>query len=221
MTVNNDRNKDLLKMLIKLNDSLLKDVAGTATSFNNNSSQNFWMNFTSSLNLGGEDESKDNYLEPSNFNYIFDILKQSLCVLYSSFLSIGEEVHMSSTANTNSNRVLGLKRVYQVEYFKSVLEIVLNANSSLNFQSSESLAKLIETTANLDFFSKTTVFCFVKKEFFFLFEWNNMFQKAYESIIVLAVNRFSPGKLISLLFEDLKILDLFISHIFEKNFTFE
>lgn len=48
-----------------------------------------------------------------------------------------------------------------------------------------------------------------------------MYQKAFESVVNLFVNRFTPYKLIQAVFEEIKIQELFVTHVFEKDFIFE
>jgi hypothetical protein len=109
ISVKKEKNKDILKILTKLNESLLKDIAGTATSLTNNSENFFWMQFTNVLNIAHEEESKDNYLEIGNFNYIFKILANSLKIVMNDFIN-QEQIYMSFTINSSSNPALGLKR---------------------------------------------------------------------------------------------------------------
>ena len=72
---NKEKNKEIIRILTKLNESLLKDIAGTATSVTNNNENFFWMQFTNVLSIAHEEECKDNYLEIVNFDYIFLICK--------------------------------------------------------------------------------------------------------------------------------------------------
>jgi len=112
------------------------------------------------------------------------------------------------------NRVLGVKRIYQLEYVKSVMEVIVNANSSLNHSSNPGLKALINKVAHTGFFAKIT-------DLFFTYEWNNMYQKAYESFVTFAVNRFTPEPIIRMIFEEVKLPELFIQNTFEKPFLFE
>ena len=106
--INNKFNREILKILTKLNELLLKDIGGTATSLlPNNNNLNFWMQINSNHNLPSEEESKDNYLENSNFNYIFKILSESLQIIFKWFNE--ENVFQFFTFNSKPNKILGLK----------------------------------------------------------------------------------------------------------------
>jgi len=125
-----------------------------------------------------------------------------------------ENTFTLSTVNNKPNKVLGLKKIYQLDYVKSVLELIINANSSLNFSNNANLKQLILKFSNVAFFAKIT-------DLFFIYEWNNMYQKAYESVITLAVNRFSHEAIIKAIFEDLRLPDLLIQNVFDKDFIFD
>jgi len=68
--------------------------------------------------------------------------------------------------------------------------------------------------SNVNFFNYAT-------ELFFVHEWNNMYQKAYENLLTLVVNRFTPEPIVKTVFEEIRLQDLFIFHIFERSFIFE
>jgi len=162
---------------------------------------------------GSEEESKENYLEPGNYEYIFEAIADSLDSVFADFES-ETEIFMTSTINTKMNRVLGVKRIYQLEYVKSVMEVIINANSSLNHNSNTAMKNLINKISNANSFTKIT-------DLFFIYEWNNMYQKAYESLVTFTVNRFTPEPIVKMVFEEIKLPDLFINNIFERNFFFE
>jgi hypothetical protein len=102
-------NKDILKLLTRINEYLLKDIAGIATNFSQGNPQNFWATFYSSMNVNNEEESKENFLEPSNYGYIFEAIAFSLEKVLED-LNNEEECFITSTANTKMNRILGVKR---------------------------------------------------------------------------------------------------------------
>ena len=110
LLVSDEFNKDILKLLTKINEYLLKDIAGTATNYlAQSNSQNFWANFYSNMNATSEEENKENFLEPSNYSYIFEAITDSLDKVFADF-EHDEEVFSTSTINSKMNRVLGMKR---------------------------------------------------------------------------------------------------------------
>ena len=103
-------NVDIMKILTKINESLLKNIAGTATTTDSQSNcQSLWMNPNNFMNMMQEEDSKDNYLEQSNFMYIFDVLTDTLGKIINDF-NHEEQISINSTINSKLNRVLGLKK---------------------------------------------------------------------------------------------------------------
>ena len=95
--------------MTKINECLLKDIAGTATPIISQNNNNFWIHLTSNLSVPFEEESKENFLEQYNFNYIFSILNESLQNVYNNIDEDDQGV-MFSTINSKQNKILGLKR---------------------------------------------------------------------------------------------------------------
>jgi len=121
---------------------------------------------------------------------------------------------MTSTINSKLNRVLGAKRLSKIEYIKSVLEVIVNSNSCLNYSSNEAFKDLIHKFSSANFFGKLT-------ECFFSFEWNNMYQKAYENLISLIANRFTPEAIVRMMIEEIKLPEVLVRSLFEKSFLFD
>lgn len=110
MSYNNVFSVDILKILTKINESLLKDIAGTATSVDTQSNfHNLWMNPNNIMNMMQDEESKENYLETLDFLYIFDILTITLGEIINDFYN-EDQTAITSTINSKLNKVLGLKK---------------------------------------------------------------------------------------------------------------
>ena len=110
--------KDLIRILVKFNENLLKDVNGIATSSNNNmDTQYVFSTYLLNNASHGEDDnslikshSNDNF-DICNFTYVFVTVSSSVDAIAKDFVDDSEEILIDSTFNQR-RKVLGLRRYY-------------------------------------------------------------------------------------------------------------
>lgn len=120
---NQSVNKDLIKILIKFNENLLKDVNGIATTSNsaaNSDSQYILSNYMMNNMSGQGDEescviksqSNDNF-EIFNFSYVFNTISKTIEAVANDFINDTEENLLPSTFS-QINKALGLRKLVKI-----------------------------------------------------------------------------------------------------------
>ena len=109
--------KDLLKVLVRFNENLLKDVNGIATSGNSNSPESNYVlsNYILNNMSNNEEESylikshsNDNF-DICNFTYVFVTVSNTVESVAKDFINDSKEAFLINTNNQNK-KILGLKR---------------------------------------------------------------------------------------------------------------
>ena len=93
-------------------------------------------------------------------------------------------------------------RLLSVEYFKNILDITINS-FALSYNSRVQL--YLQKIISLNPFEKLI-------SYFFEFEFNNVYQKLFEDIVVLLINKHTPEELIKSFFVDNDFIGKFIDH---------
>ena len=112
-------NKDLIRILIKFNENLLKDVNGIATTSNasNSDCQNMFSNyilnnFTSSNeeeNFIMKSHSNDNF-DICNFSYVFITVSNTVEAIANDFSNDTQNEFVQNTFSNQKQKVLGLRK---------------------------------------------------------------------------------------------------------------
>lgn len=110
--------RDLMRILIKFNENLLKDVNGIATntnSSNNSESQYIFSNYLLNNLAHGDDDtslikshSNDNF-DISNFAYVFVTVSQVVEAIAMDFVDETDDSFLINTYN-QKKKILGLRR---------------------------------------------------------------------------------------------------------------
>lgn len=95
-----------------------------------------------------------------------------------------------------------MNRLCEFEYFKTVVDILINAYASNLFveKLDVCLDKILE--------SKILE---VAISSFFEFEFNNLYQKLFEQLIILINNKYTPGKLVKKIYEGCDFLNAIVN----------
>ena len=98
-----------------------------------------------------------------------------------------------------------------VEYLKNILDITINSFAlSYNTRIEAYIAKIVE----LNPFEKLI-------EYFFEFEFNNIFQNHFSDIVTLLLNKFTPEELVKNFFIENNFIEKFVENTVNKHlFTF-
>lgn len=94
-----------------------------------------------------------------------------------------------------------------VEYFKNILDILIN---SIALSYNPRLDQYIEKIIELNIFD-------LLMKYFIEFEFNNIYQKLFEDIIVLLTNKYTPELLLKSFFIDNDFIKKFIDHAVNNN----
>jgi len=211
--------KDLIKILAKINENILKDFGNAVTpvfAHDNNDNMFNFNNIEANMNI--DDDSSLNYNTKSSngFNIknhldaIFDILSESSLQIIADFTRTDNDSVITTTYD-QKKRILGAKKLAEFEYLKTIIDILINGYASNLFidKLNESVEKIIKT----DLFK-------VAIENFIEFEFNNVYQKYFEQLMILTVNKYTPEELIKHVFVDCNFLNLLITNC-ENNLKFK
>jgi hypothetical protein len=112
----------------------------------------------------------------------------------------GSEVENSlknfSSTYSREQKVFGVKRLTEFDYVKSTFEILLNTHVQLESgaPAKEKIEYFFEYLIDCKFFEASL-------ENFYIYEFNNFYQKSFEHLMILICNKHTPGRLIRHIFD--------------------
>ena len=178
--LNNDRNlRTLLNLMIKINEQILSLFDKLVTP-NLNTENDLFMSY---------DNNEANYNEETLKNILTPLFKS----IKDSNLIFLEDLHQIDndelfTTYEKNQKKLGLKKLILVEYLRSIIDILVNTNSK-NLLSNE-----INDIINL--INQNKIFSLLN-DFFFRYEFNNIYQSFYLQIFAIILNKHSPENLVN------------------------
>ena len=119
-------------------------------------------------------------LENNKFNFLDDLDQYS-----------DKENGEFNTTYLMSQKKLGMKKLAQIELFRTILDILVNAFAKCNME--EQVTKILGIIKEKKLFFKTS-------KLFFDFPFCNLYQSYYSQIIEISINEVSPELLIQNLF---------------------
>ena len=210
----------IIKLLTKINENILQhfEIKYTQTIPDNNStlmSLNMDIcNISHNKSLSSPEDSNTenlknfllslfNILEKNNFSFLSDL----------GGCTQEENVEFISTY-LEPQKKIGIKKIIQTEYIKTILDILVNSYASGYHQNL--IEKLINIANNQKIFWNL-------HNLFFLFPFSNIYQNYYIQIMEIIINDKSPNCLIELFFtdkiENKNIIDIYIDKVI-NNFDF-
>jgi hypothetical protein len=171
--INNGSFIYLIRILQKANENILKDFGQSAVtpSFTCYETQEMFFNFTHNVNnlVSGNtsyNSQADTHDDPANnvnnlhqqFNNIFLTLINSTQAVIENFIeeSSKEDENLETTYGTTTKR-LGLRRLHEIEYIRSILEIFINACGNSTLVGNLDLSLIVNKIAETDFFKVAVV----------------------------------------------------------------
>lgn len=171
--INNNSFKHLIKILIKANENILKDFGTNLVTptFTCNETQELFFNFTYNVsNLVSGNTSYNSQAEPQEeaqvniqnlqqqFQLIFSTLTQSTEIILNNFVEQDnkEQSEMETTFGINV-KMLGTKRLLEVEYIRSIMEILVNAYANEVFSENLDLYIIEDKIIESKFFASALV----------------------------------------------------------------
>jgi len=195
--------KDLINILTRTNENIMKDFGQSAVTPQAQKEPDF-MTYNNIDNLDEMTEGLNSApSEPfdlrGNFDTIVDVITESGIAIARDFLQIDKEENSSeelkefySTFNRRQ-KILGSKRLAQFDYLKTTFEILLNVYACDYYALHEKIDFFFENLINFKFFE-------VSIKNFYIFEFNNFYQKSFEHLVILICNKYTPGMLIHHIF---------------------
>ena len=181
--------KNILNVLIKLNETIQTLFENQVTPVLLPENPIDFMNIFS-YNDNFFDEDK-NFKLPKDYDFkaflekFFNILKENNFSFLDD-LNIFEDIEIETPYLINQKK-LGTKKLAQIEFFRSILDILVNAYAK------DYLKKNIEEIIKLA--DDKNIF-WILHEIFLKYEFNNLFQILYLQIITIAINKYSPEILV-------------------------
>jgi hypothetical protein len=210
--------KSLLKVLIKINENILKDFGVQVNPFfTNDNGGNFLNNeeeITSIVNNLGISPSPNNILSKFSGNEkilkhiekVIEILSETTEKV---ILDYSKQLNSDNTFNSTYEKqthMLGLKKLIAFEYIKSVIEILVSLNDLNETETNEEEHKihkiLVENINKFFEIFKRTSFFKVSFDILFKYEMNNMYQKLFEHMITLISKKSTPDFIIKHVFSN-------------------
>ena len=210
---NTKKLKNILNVLIKLNETILSLFENPVTPNLLPENPLDFMNIFSyniSYNDNFLDDDKKIKL-PKDYDFkaflekFFNILKENNFSFLDD-LNIFEDIEIETPYLCNQKK-LGTKKLAQIEFFRSILDILVNAYAKEYLK--ENIEEIIKLAEEKNIF-------WILHEIFLKFEFNNIFQTLYLQIITIAINKFSPKILVKSLLinskENKNLINVLIEH---------
>ena len=195
----------LLKLLIKINETLLKDFENKVTkNFNFDETENEIINIIRSIDKGVSSFDYGNKMDilQDSINIVknyserlIKLIDRSLEIILNDIMNDDEDKKEEIIINVFSEsktKKFGVKSLYEWELFRTILDIYVNyySTNELKEKIDASIKRLIDSKI----FSK-----FIK--LYFYYKMNNIFQNRVNEIISIIISEKSPTNLVKALFE--------------------
>ena len=208
--LNNNNSSALLALLIKINENILSnfDKLVTANLIQENPMDIFsnmysYNNYMEEDKVGTFNEKNNDNLK-NNINNLFKSIKESKFNFLEDLNQFDND-ELLTTFQTKQKK-LGSKKLSQIEYFRTIIDIIINSNSNSFFQNE--IEELIKIANDKKIFWNIN-------DIFFKYEFNNIFQIYYLQIINSILNKDTPELLVKYFFNDSerKLIKLLIDHL--------
>ena len=195
----------LLKLLIKINETLLKDFENKVTkNFNFDETENEIINIIRSIDKGVSSFDYGNKMDilQDSINIVknyserlIKLIDRSLEIILNDIMNDDEDKKEEIIINVFSEsktKKFGVKSLFEWELFRTILDIYVNyySTNELKEKIDDSIKRLIDSKI----FSK-----FIK--LYFYYKMNNIFQNRVNEIISIIISEKSPTNLVKALFE--------------------
>ena len=187
----------LMKLLIRINENILKNIEGRCTPVLEQENPMEIINmFSNNYTLEDNNKEVDPEMEQNIKNVITNLINS---LEKNKFIFLDDLDDCSSKENSEFNTTyqilqkrLGMKKLAQIELFRSILDVLVNAYAKYNIEESLKVINIIK---------EKKIFPKVNK-LFFDFPFCNLNQAYYSQIIDIVLNEFSPELLIEIVFGD-------------------
>jgi hypothetical protein len=191
--------KDLLHILIKLNENILRDFGPTAITPQQYKEPDF-LNYNENMDEMMEQQGGlqvEIFDLKKNIEVIVDIITESGVKIAKDYASqtyvVNSLKDFASTYN-KEQKVLGVRKLNEFEYLNTSFEILLNAYAMEFCNFGDKIENFFEFLINSKFFQ-------ISLQNFYRYEFNNFYQKSFEHFMLLICNKHTPSRLIRHIFE--------------------
>ena len=223
---NQNSNKiiSLIKLLTKINDNILQNFESKITQNpqdykTNNDLMLPINNNYYSPNKSSSSPEDSNTENLKNFLFsLFNIIEKNNFPFLNDLGNCAQEENVEFTSTyLEPQKKIGIKKIIQTEYIKTILDIFVNSFASGFYR--EKIEKIINIANNQNIFWNL-------HNLFFLFPFSNIYQIYYNQIMEIIINENSPNCLIELFFinknENTKLIEMYINNLLNHfDFTFK
>ena len=189
----------IMKLLIKINENILKNIDGRCTTplEQENPMDIIYMfsnNYVSPEDLTKDPEANMEELTKNLIVNSFNCFEKNKFSFIEDLDSYSEKDNSEfNTTYQKPQKKMGMKKLAQIELFRTILDILVNAYAKCDMN--EETLKIIEIIKERKIFPKI-------HKLFFDFPFNNLYQAIYIQIMDIILNEFSPELLIKTVFDD-------------------
>ena len=204
--INNEKIfKILLNLMIRINEKILLLFDKLVT-------PNLYVETHSDTIFNEEDETQINYEEQFK-SILVNVFKESIDYFFLIFSDLNNYYNNQfESTYQQPQQKLGYKKLIQIEYFRTSIDIIVNAYSKKYYQQ------------NIDVFLKkeelSKIF-WMLHDIFIKFEFNNIYQTLYLQLMIIIINENSPENLIKSVFinenENQKLIPILIERCLNSN----
>ncbi len=192
--------RNLINILIKINENILSNFDKPVTP--NLIPENPMDLLNMIKNYGLDNNTEEENQQPSNneenlknyLNFLFKVLKENSFAFLDDLNKFEDNNQIETTYQRNQKK-LGLKKLAQIEFFRSIIDICVNSYAKKYF--TENVEEIIKIANEKNIF-------WILNEIFLNFEFNNIFQTYYQQLFTIVLNQESPEILINSVFENTK-----------------
>ena len=181
----------LFNLMIKINEKILSSFDKLITP--NLIAQNQKMTLPNSNNDDDNDDSEINEESfKSAIDIIFQLLIESEFIFFQDLLFFNPNFIFETTYQ-QMQKILGYKKHLQIEYFRTIIDILVNS-----YFKKISVEKIDEIILKI---GKAKIF-YMLHYIFFEYPFNNLYQTFYLQLMTIVLNEHSPEKLIHVVFNE-------------------
>ena len=191
--------RNLINILIKINENILSNFDKPVTP--NLIPENPMDLLNMIKNYGLDNNTEEENQQPSNneenlkiyLSFLFKVLKENSFEFLNDLNKFDDD-NLETTYQRNQKK-LGLKKLSQIEFFRSIIDICVNSYAKKFYP--ENVEEIIKIADEKNIF-------WILNEIFLNYEFNNIFQTYYQQLFTIILNPESPEILINSVFENKK-----------------
>ena len=223
---NQNTNKiiSLIKLLTKINDNLLQyfESKFTQNPQDNNKNNDLVLPIGNNYYSPNKSSSSPEDSNTENLKHflfsLFNIIEKNNFPFLNDLGNCAQEENVEFISTyLEPQKKIGIKKIIQTEYIKTILDIFVNSYASGFYR--DIIEKIINKANSQNIFWNL-------HNLFFLFPFSNIYQNYYNQIMEIIINENSPNCLIELFFinknENKNLIEIYIDKLLNNfNFTFK